>query len=319
MTAKDFPVTIIDVSEWQGRPPGIVREQDKPMDWSIAVTKAYAAIIKATSGYKRSVTNSYYDPAWEYNARESKAVGMARGYYHLLAPENTLKIKPQLDNFLEALARYPTELPPALDIEVPRPGAMTKNTLLSNIEKAIKYMQDNGYDPMIYTRATWWDDALYLAWTNSAWRCLLWVAQYNSKVAQPMIPQEWSRKGKTWTFWQWSADGNGRAVEFGCHGAPWSDDDIDISVFNGTLAGFNEKFGLHLQPLPGVVLPPGKTFKAGDPVTITAVVNPRRGPGVNTDDLGTLVKGSKTIAAGPSENRFVPLVVYVAEDYVEHS
>jgi lysozyme len=311
-----YPVYGVDVSEWQGRPPGVVRPNDRTIDWTVMVRKAYFAFIKASSGYKHYATNLREDPAWMHNAIGSREVGMVRGFYHLLAPDRD--IKTQLATFLECLALYPGELPAVLDIEVPKPGAMQKNTLLNAIEKAVKYMQDNGHDPIIYTRKTWWDAALYKAGGNLAWRCMLWTAHYNSEITQPWIPEEWTNHGKTWTFWQYSADGNGRAREYGCAGAPYSDEDIDINVFNGSLAGFNDKFRLDLKPLPEVVEPPvDDGIQAGDLVQIMGTVNPRSGPGVNYTDLGTLTNGVQTKAIGSPANGFVPLEVWAAEQYVK--
>jgi hypothetical protein len=130
-------------------------------------------------------------------------------------------------------------------------------------------------EPMIYTRASWWDWNTYRQdWPK---KHKLHVAHYNLYVDKPDIPADWSEinNPRTWTHWQYSADGNHMGELFGV-----SSGSIDLNRYNGSIAEFEAEFNVKLgnaeplpEPEPEICVP---RFRV-----LVDVLNVRTGPGTN--------------------------------------
>lgn len=213
----------IDVSKWQAL-----------MDWGKAASAgARFAFIRAGSSDGATGAN-YTDFQFERNAAEAPKKLLV-GYYWFFRPEHNAIS--QAEYFCNLIAGKTAHLPAALDVEV-----NTKNLSVSIMGVRVKACLEEierrtGRTPVVYTRASVWNPWL----GKPAWaaRFPLWVAHYTERP-QPFLPSSWP----AWTFWQWSADKNGRGPEFGAQSR-----DIDINRFAGDETALIKFAGL-TPPVP---------------------------------------------------------------------
>jgi hypothetical protein len=148
-----------------------------------------------------------------------------------------------------------------------------------------------GEVPMIYTGPYWWNT--HVERNTWARELPLWIGCWNETATAPLVPYDWSENVGVarWRYWQWSADGNGLASEYGFTDG---DADIDLNRFNGSVDDFNKLHGTSVLPL-GVVapieVPEPMQFLYRAKVTASAL-NVRQGPSVSTADLGELLCNS---------------------------
>jgi GH25 family lysozyme M1 (1,4-beta-N-acetylmuramidase) len=229
----------VDVSYWQD--DNYTPEQ---INWQTLASKASFAFIRA-GGY------SLIDTDFTYNWQHSKSAGIPRGAYWYLtsdAPAKSAALK-----FVSACQGDFGELPLVADYEWQSwSSAGTARLYLKDFLLEVERL--TGRMPMIYTSASRW-----ATWGSSDvyWmRYELWVANYN--VATPVIPKPWS----SWLFWQY---GTPTIVP-----AEWGVEskEIDANYFNGTLAQFNQRFGVNNIPEPEPVpeTPPALTLVSISPV-----------------------------------------------------
>lgn len=109
-----------------------------------------------------------------------------------------------------------------------------------------------GEVPMIYTSPYWWNT--HVGNTTWAGYLPLWVAMWNEIAAAPTVPYDWSSNEglKRWRYWQWLADGNCKAAEYGFTDG---DADLDLNRFNGPVTAFNSLYGTNILPLGEVTDP----------------------------------------------------------------
>ncbi len=208
----------LDCSHWQND-----KSTPQKMDFKkAAAAGAHFAFIKVSE-------RGGIDVDYEYNWKAAKEADMPRGGYHFLRWD--LPATTQARVFCAALQDDPGELPPVADFEAPaKDGLYPSNSmLLAFLEEVEKIL---GRRPMIYTSPGFWKSHGNNKTTRRPeqfWSIYpLWIAHYfttmNPGITKPSIPAPWS----SWTFWQYTATGNGPA--FGAESKG-----IDLNLFNGDL------------------------------------------------------------------------------------
>ena len=303
----DYPVSLDDASKWQGL-----------IDFLTMRQKAQAVYIRAGYG------DVGIDEKGEANAAGANAAGMPHGlYWYVKAGQD---FRQHVASFKAAWAEYGGELPPVMDCEYTGYTTNVKGNTANWLTKLIKNWQDEtGVEPMIYTRQSWWDaNTSRTDWPKTL---DLWVAHYTGAdegtiiggKPVPWIPADWAAvtNPRTWTMWQYSADGNGLGPSHGVQSAS-----IDRNRWNGTINEFNQKYGTHILPLgaePPVEPPPvtGDFVKAIYRVKVTAsALNVRGGPGTGYTDLGDLKAGC-ILPVVSEHGDWLQIDGYIHRGYVE--
>lgn len=217
-------ITLIDVSSFNGR-----------MNF-VKARQAGARGVMMRVGDPGILPNSpdgWIDPTFPDNVVGCLGAGLPWGGYWLFRPEiNAFKQAEKFAEFL-ALAGARPGLPCAVDIEVDK-YYVSVATFVFRLKVFLNYFRKlTGLRVMIYTRASFWNVQL----GSPVWGILfpLWAANWTAAVI-PTLPFLWAEE----ILWQYSADGNGRAVEFGGEGYPGGDRDMDLNRFNGTDEEFVE-------------------------------------------------------------------------------
>jgi GH25 family lysozyme M1 (1,4-beta-N-acetylmuramidase) len=215
----------IDISKWNGQ-----------MNFGIAKTKCQYGIMRLGYGtqWKDAASDIYYKDA------TTNDLPMGAYWYCNIGTDVNLMAQ----SFSEEISTHRPQLCIVLDAEytILDPGA------------TLKWLQDaytlvlgrTNMKPVIYTSAGFWNTKVARSsfWSGKE----LWVANWTTRDT-PTMPYDWY----SWTHWQWSADGNKKAAEYGSTGG---DPDMDLDRFQGTCATFNTKYGTHIKPLGSVVVPP---------------------------------------------------------------
>jgi lysozyme len=192
----------IDVSRWQGE-----------VDWP-AVVQAGAEFA-----YIRSSILHAEDEQFQRNA---DLCNLPRGFYHFLSEYGSPES--QADIFCDLIENLRWELRPVVDCE----NHTDPNHIIPFMNLVEQRM---GVAPMIYTGAWWWNpnvgnQPIYAAYD-------LWIALWNDVGTGNPLLIEPCPPWIEWTFWQWSADGNGRGPEFGLQHP-----DADLDYFHGDVLAF---------------------------------------------------------------------------------
>ena len=267
--ALDWPVQGIDVSVYQGQ-----------MNWEKAKPLITFAYIRAGYG------NSSTDAQFIRNVNECTRLRIPYGLYWYMKPDKSWQATAA--SFAAAYNSYGGDLPPMFDVE--DTGGLGKTALESWLVKCVNTFEaETGTDIGIYTSPGFWDANMPL--TNWAKNRRLWVAHWTNADA-PALPAEWAMANnpRTWTFWQHSADGNGLGATYGAQSAA-----IDLDRFNGTLAQFNQVFGLNVAPPvepPAPELPPARVPLFLVRVTAANLLNVRAQPTTAGADIGDLYRNS---------------------------
>jgi lysozyme len=206
----------IDVSKWQGE-----------MNWETAANAgAKFAIIRAGS-ITNSTGQTYEDTQFIRNSALAPQFFPYVSYYFYFRPQ--WGPKKQADFFTQLTDGSFRNLRLVADCEYD--GGLSDYHCGESIQIFCERIRENvGQDPMMYTRSYWFNNETD---ERPLWPTLdLWIARYTTK-AEPwgnpgdspaIVPRDWD----DWTFWQWSADSNGRGAEFGAESRS-----IDLDYFNG--------------------------------------------------------------------------------------
>jgi lysozyme len=207
------------------------------IDWDKAkAAGAQWAFIRACFGKSK-------DAQFDRNWSESKRVGIPRGAYGWV-----INGANQVDNanyFMSILGNDRGELQPACDFEKYQSGGVWKYPTFGELRTFVERVEViDGRKPFIYTSTGYWKSLANSTTQTWAVKYPYWHAQYTS-AATPVIPVPFP----TWTFWQYSADGNGRGKEFGAQSSA-----IDINRFNGDMMDFQKLLGVEvIEPDPPIV------------------------------------------------------------------
>lgn len=227
-------ITGIDVSQYQG-----------VMNWETAkAAGAQFAFIRACFGSSK-------DAQFDRNWAESKRVGIPRGAYGWVINGVNQQINAQ--RFRNYVGDDIGELDPVCDFERYRiklpdgtyiykyPTFGELRTFVEQVELLFKRI------PFIYSSTGYWRSLPNSTTQTWAVRYPYWHAQYTS-AANPVIPAPFPK----WTFWQWSADGNGKGKEYGAQSSA-----IDLNRFNGDIVDFHKLLGVEvIEPEPDPPVPP---------------------------------------------------------------
>jgi lysozyme len=163
------------------------------------------------------------DRDFKYNVVAAHEAGLLVGTYYVINTKSTGTV--QAENYWKIISPYSNiiDLPPVADYEyyhwaTPRPSKATAKNMLGAF--LLKLQSLSGKTPMIYTNAdTWYQyggtDTYFASYP-------LWQASYSSVPPKPFAPFT------KWTFWQFSATGNGQF--YGVESKS-----IDLNYFYGTL------------------------------------------------------------------------------------
>lgn len=222
----------IDVSKWQ---------DDNSTPQKMDFTKAKAAgaefvFIKATE-------RMGIDADFLWNWKNARAAGLLRGAYHFLRWDVSGLMQARF--FCSALGDDIGELPLVADFEAPPKYSSStqishypSNALLFQFLEEVETI--TGEKPMIYTSPGFWNTngkKKNSSFFDQKWAYYpLWVAHYG--VKKPIVPIPW----KDWTFWQYSAAGDG--PKYGAESKG-----LDMNWFNGGLMQLYDLAGLgEVQP-----------------------------------------------------------------------
>lgn len=197
-----------------GRLFGIdISHHNRVTDWH-ALTKGQVdfVFVKATEGL------DYVDPTFDDHFRSAKEVGITRGAYHFYETDDDGI--GQADWFIKTVQLAKGDLPPVVDIESLK-GVTPDSALHNNFREFVERVEAHyGCKLIIYTGTSFWEHSMRAHLPGHA----LWIAEYG--VMAPKIPPEW----QSWTFWQFTE----------AHSIPGAEKPVDGSVFNGTLAAFQD-------------------------------------------------------------------------------
>jgi len=222
--AAVWEVQGIDISKWNGQ-----------MNFSVTKKKCQYGIMRLGYGtqWKDGACDTYY--------RDAVANDFPVGVYWYCNIGTDVNLMAQ--SFSEEITTHHPQVCVVLDAEytVVDPGA-TLNWLKTAYELVLN---KTGIKPVIYTSAGFWNSKVARSsyWSGKE----LWVANWTTRDT-PTMPYDWY----SWIHWQWSADGNNKALEYGSTGG---DPDMDLDRFQGTCASFNSKYGTHIVPIGGVEPP----------------------------------------------------------------
>ena len=243
----------IDVSHWQNNP-----STPQKMDFKKAVTAgARFVLIKVSE-------RGGVDSDFLYHWAAAKEAGLPRGGYHFLRWDLSGLMQARI--FCDLLKNDPGELPPVADFEAPaKDGLYPSNALLAQFLEAVE--DALGIRPMIYTSPGFWNSYGKIKNTgrfDPKWAYYpLWIAHYFKTYThgstKPQEIEPWKSNGKTWTFWQWSAVGDG--YQYGAESKG-----IDLNWFNGGEAQFQAYLSSLNSSMPPVQPPaPGAPPADGNP------------------------------------------------------
>lgn len=224
-------ITGIDVSHWQDD-----KSTPQKMNFAKAVKMgAKFVFIKVSE-------RGFIDRDFEYNWKAAKDAGLLRGGYHFLRWDLSGLLQARI--FCDIMADDPGELPPVADFEAPNQGSLYPSNAL--LEQFLMEVQSRSKKrPILYTSPGYWNihgRNKYTKLHDDKWAYFpLWVAHYFKNfqlgVTKPDMMDPWKRLGKSWTFWQYTANGDGLA-----YGA--ESKSIDINLFNGTIEELRKFAGL---------------------------------------------------------------------------
>lgn len=254
-----------------------VSRYDATVDWQkVKAAGISFAVIKASQ-------SNWADSMFATHWAGAKSAGLIRGAYHFFSPD--MDPLEQAAAYLKALGSDPGDLPPVLDVD-----AKTTNPakLAEDVEKWLAEVEtQTGRRPIIYTPAWYWNSTMLIGGKYPAWAAdyALWVPAYPvrdgtptlAELAQgkykPLLPKSWT----SWLFWQYSERGRVDGVAK-ADGKPAN---VDLNLFNGTLADLSRLVGREIPPpgtTPGndrsIVLWNAESRQSiGQPISVTAGVS----------------------------------------------
>jgi GH25 family lysozyme M1 (1,4-beta-N-acetylmuramidase) len=218
-----------DVSKWQGE-----------MNWqTCSDAGAKFAFIRAGS---ISIGGELYTDYHFIRNASLAADYMPVGFYWYFRPQHDPVA--QADYFCNLIRDEDWKLPPVLDLENNGYLGPVSVTEAAKIFTMQVYVNLDIF-PVLYTRGYWFNENTI---SDAVWDFVdLWIARYTSR-SKPWGNLFDSSRLKPhsfddWTFWQYSADGNGRGPEFGAKSKS-----IDLNWFNGDQAAFDKYINEPQEP-----------------------------------------------------------------------
>jgi lysozyme len=155
-----------------------------------------AVILKASEG------SSFVDDTFVSRLAQAKEYALFVGAYHFLNQDN---VQDQFNHFLNTIRGHGSMLC-ALDYEHSTSGDPTEAELLEWVHLWVARF---GRHPVIYG-----SDRLFQIPENSDFgNCPLWLANYNSSLTSPPIPENWTSLHRSYLMWQWTENLNGGSMD----------------------------------------------------------------------------------------------------------
>jgi lysozyme len=198
----------MDVSHFQGEINWDQVKQNKP--------EISFVFVKATEGI------NFVDAHFEKNWTGAKQSSILRGALHFFEPDKDAK--PQAVLFINTVKTLEeNDLPPLLDLESSKFDELDETAHENYINNVFTWLEDVekalGVKPIIYASPDFARD--YLTDAKFSGYALV-VAEYDTVSAAPKMWGAW--EGKTWTFWQYSADHKVKGIT----------DPVNLAKFNGS-------------------------------------------------------------------------------------
>lgn len=265
--AVAWEVQGIDISRWNGN-----------MNFAITKTKCQYVFIRLGygNGWKDMSSDSFYQGA----RAQDMPVGV---YWFCNIGEDPIA---HADGFYEEILTHNPQIDIVLDAERTTLGPQATLDWLKAVDGRVR--SKTGKVPMIYTSMGFWNTGVA---RSSYWAGrTLWVANWTTRD-YPTMPYDFT----TWNHWQWSADGNMKAAEYGSSNG---DPDMDLDRFNGTVSQFNIKYGTHIAPIgpPPPPPPPGTLppyVLIGSPLHPITELSIHSAPALSSPTIGHALKDTK--------------------------
>ncbi len=215
----------LDVSYWQG----VISQNG----WNTVHAAGWDFVFVRAVHYSAPGETSAHgspDPYFVNNITQARAAGMIAGAY-AYARNSIRDPITEADFFLAYAAPYitPGYMRPALDLEDGISAVGAANLSAWAVAWCNRVEQQTGVRPLIYCNSNYARNYL----NSSVTVYPLWVANWtypsNPRTANP--PSNADGVWPTWTFWQYSNQGNGTDVS-----VPGINARVDLNVFNGTAA-----------------------------------------------------------------------------------
>ncbi|MCC8113794.1 MAG: hypothetical protein LIP03_07305 [Bacteroidales bacterium] len=194
----------------------VYHRKPKTTDYLQPVSFVYA---KASEGA------TMQDPLYAEHIAEATAHYLPHGSYHFMC-FSTSTAKEQAENFLQSsFYCKDDELPPMIDLESDQAKIVGKAKVQEMVKEWIAIVQKaTGKKPIIYTNDSFVRKYLDMDQFSDY---IIWLASYGDA----QIKKE--PKSHPWDIWQFTHKGVSPGV-----------DEIDINVFNGSIADFYDRFGI---------------------------------------------------------------------------
>lgn len=210
----------IDVSSWQDN-----NSTSQKIDWHLArASGAVFAFIRCSYGLTA-------DEDFAYNWNAAREAGLLRGAYHF--HNYRLNAGEQASFFASRLSGDHGELPPVLDVEKYYQPYPERDAWLADLQTMITTLKNAGH-----TRVMFYSNPDAILYTLSPIPSFLtamplWIAHYGVDQPSARSVAPWGN----WTFWQYSASGDGLAFGMESKG-------LDMDWFNGSEAELYSFAGL---------------------------------------------------------------------------
>lgn len=132
-------------------------------------------------GIRATMSWGFQDSRYKANWAGAKRIGRLRTAYHVIYPGQPTKN--QCDNFFKFIGDDRGELPETLDLELDH-GCSAAQIQDSTLSHAIRFFQETGRRPWIYSRKSWMDYFLTGTKWNASARPPAWLSDYDWWLAQ---------------------------------------------------------------------------------------------------------------------------------------
>lgn len=272
--AAVYPVQGIDISKWNG-----------VMDFSITRTKCQYVIIRLGYG------NEWKDARCDEYYAQCMALDIPVAVYWYLQVGKDWKMA--ADHFHEQIVLHRPQISIIWDAEETTLGRDLTLLWLQNFDGRLRYLASQV--PEIYTSKGYWDAKV--ARSNYFSERRLHVASW-TLGDRPAIPLDFTK----WGRWQWSADGNKKAKEYGM--VKDGDFDMDLNREDCTVDEFNVRYKTHIKPLGDV--PPMELPEFFTPNGSPGYVNIRSQPNPFSDKL--------IVGRAYNANKWKPIQLVIGTD-----
>jgi len=245
-----------------------VSHHNKVFDWAKAKAQGVVfAFIRAIWGYT-------VDRQFARNWKEAKRVGIIRGVYGW--PLHGWNQEELARRYVNLWKYDPPEIPyPVADFE------HTKAYGNATFDELQRFMLEgerlSGLPFMVYTSQGHMHSQPNHKNQNWMLNYLLWIANYTTGPA-PRMPYIYVQEGVPWTFWQYTAKGDGPKYGSGISS-------IDLNRFSGSAADFTELIK------GGIVVPPPAIPEYVEPADVVTWLSFRSRPELYKGDRPAIASG----------------------------